>query len=245
MNSFSDMATESNLKIPPKGVTSLAQMRMLIGLFEELHSKQRRALMEQARGLLTSFPAVVRKNRIKYISSFNIVEMCGLGSDEVRHSSILAWLLDENGNHAHGSMFLKAMAPIIGLELHGDTEDYTVTAEFPGFESITDIVIYKTGDFFISIENKINANEGLDQLNREYRDRERYADSLDIPAHRRIAVFLTPDGRKPTTGNPQKWCCLSYFQIATVFNSVSFKDPSQKLPLFIEDWVASINNRKI
>jgi hypothetical protein len=226
----------------PLEKSSLAGMMKIIGLFEGLQASRHTALRAQVRELLIAFPKLARERKPRFVPDFNIMQLCGLGPDEVQHSSILAWLLDENAGHAHGSMFFKALASLIGLRLDGEAEGYSVYAEFAGFESITDIVIYKTGDFFVSIENKINAGEGSDQLNREYRDREAYAESLNIPADRRIAVFLTPDGRKPITGNPKNWVRLSYPQIASAFDSLPYSETSQKLRFFVGDWAGSIKN---
>ena len=217
-------------------------MTALISLFEELQSNRRLGLQEQVEKLLTTFPIIARQSRTDFNPKFNMMELCGLSTDEVRHSAILAWLLDENGSHAHGSLFLNAFAPTIGLELTSDTVGYIVSAEFSGFESITDVVIYKAGDFFISIENKINAEEGRDQLNREYRDREKYSNSLNVPINRRIAVFLTPDGRQPKTGDPLIWRQLSYARIAEAFKVINYQETATKLRFFVEDWLASIKN---
>jgi hypothetical protein len=222
-----------------KGAASSGMMH-LVGLFEELQSDRQNALRFQVKELLLKFPVAARNNRQLDVSKFNILSICGLGPDEVQHSSILAWLLDENASHGKGSAFFAALASIIGLKLNDAPKGYSVYAEFAGFESITDIVVYKTGDFYISIENKINACEGDDQLNREYRDREAYANSLNISNERRIAVFLTPDGRPPVTGNPKKWVSLSYPQIASAFNSIPYPESLQKLRFFVEDWTASI-----
>ena len=221
---------------------NIERMTTTIGLFEGLQASRHTIMRTQVRELLTAFPRLVRERKPRFFPNFNLLQLCGLGPDEVQHSFILAWLLDEDAGHAHGSLFFKAFASIIGLELDGEAEGYSVYPEFAGFESITDIVIYKPRNFYVSIENKINAGEGSDQLNREYRDREAYADSLNIPTDRRIAVFLTPDGRQPITGNPKKWVQLSYLQIASAFNSVPYKETSQKLRFFVEDWIASIKN---
>ena len=218
------------------------EMKTIIGLFEGLQARRHAALRAEVRELLTTFPRLARERRPRFISSFNSLQLCGLGPDEVQHSSILAWLIDENANHAHGSMFFKAFASIIGLKLDGEAAGYSVYPEFAGFESITYIVIFKAGDFYISLENKIKAGEGWEQLNREYRDCAAYAESLNIPTDRRIVVFLTPDGRQPITGNPKKWVRLSYPQIASAFNSVPYRETSQKLRFFVEDWTASIKN---
>jgi hypothetical protein len=222
--------------------SSLLRMTTIIGLFEDLQASRHMAFRAQVREFLMAFPKLARERKPRFFPNFNSLHLCGLGPDEVQHSSILAWLLDENAGHAHGSMFFKAFASIIGLKLDGEAEGYSVYPEFAGFESITDIVIYKPGNFYVSIENKIKAGEGSDQLNREYRDREAYAESLNIPTDRRIAVFLTPDGRQPITGNPKNWVRLSYSQIASAFNSVPYRGTSQKLRFFVEDWTASINN---
>jgi hypothetical protein len=223
-----------------KQESSLIGLTTIIGLFEELQLGRQKLLRAQVKELLTNFPAVVQKSRALVAPQFNIVKMCGLGPDEVQHSFILAWLFNETASHGHGSKFFAAFASVIGLKLNDAAEGYSVYTEFHGFKSITDIVIYKASDFYVSVENKINAIEGHNQLNREYYDLERYANSLNIPADRRFAVFLTPDDRPPVTGDPKKWVTLSYAKIDAAFSAIPYKESSQKLRCFVEDWIASI-----
>ena len=213
----------------------------LISSVEHRQALRRESSRQQVLALLQSFPRVRREYVTSSPPSFNLLELCGVGADERRHSAILAWLLDDTATHAQGNRFFKAFANLCGLELskHGA---YTVRAEFPGYESIADIVIFRPGDFFISIENKLEAGEGKDQLNREHRDLQRYAEPLSIPGHRRIAIFLTPDGRKPQTGDPHRWLRLSYPQLASAFRNVAAQTGPQKLSWFVTDWIASIQD---
>jgi hypothetical protein len=57
------------------------------------------------------------------------------------------------------------------------------------------------------IENKIDAAEQADQLGR-YQDwlsrQDRY------PLGRRVLIYLTPDGRQPTTARSSGYYCFSY-----------------------------------
>jgi hypothetical protein len=215
-------------------------MNALITTVEAQQShKQQQSQVETLR-LLRGFP----QGRLKAITSspplFNLFDHCRVGADERHHSRTLAWLLDETGNHAHGNRFFTAFAKLCGLQPAAGLTGYNVYTEFPGLESLTDIVLFRKGEFFVSIENKILAQEGDDQLNREYRDLQHYASSLCVPTDRRLAVFLTLEGRKPLTGCTAQWRDLSYAALTVAFRSVIARTTSRKLAFFVEDWLASL-----
>ena len=43
----------------------------------------------------------------KWTGNFNIFKVLGITQAELKHSNMLAWLLDPNGNHQLGDSFLK------------------------------------------------------------------------------------------------------------------------------------------
>jgi PD-(D/E)XK nuclease superfamily len=227
---------------PSPSTPLINHMAALISAVEALQAEKRQSLQAQVLDLLESFPRLHREHLTASPPCFNLLDLCGVGTDERRHTAILAWLLDENASHAQGTRFFKAFAALCGLEPVFPSADYAVRAEFPGFESITDIILFRAGDFFISIENKLLAAEGDDQLNREHRDLGRYAHSLGVPKSRRIAVFLTPQGREPQTGNPRQWCRLSYTRLAAAFRTAAAQSTSHKLTCFVADWLSSLEN---
>lgn len=104
--------------------------------------------------------------------NFNIFELAGIKRDEVKISSILAWLLNPMGSHGQGSLFLNTFLKLIPEEAWSDNKkplDFTnchvLTECYGDVESRMDIVI-DTDSFFLIIESKIDTEEHHNQLNR-------------------------------------------------------------------------------
>lgn len=136
-----------------------------------------------------------RSERAAYTPYLNILDVFGLKFRELSHSRVLAWFLDEQAEHEQGSLFLRSLGKHFKLE-PAELHHYTVQRERP---NRVDVAVFKKGQFAIFIENKVRHDERDEQI----------ADMLDalvlfgtrqgIPAINRYAIFLTDDGRDPTT----------------------------------------------
>ena len=170
--------------------------------------------------------------------AFSILDVLGIGADEVRHSSILAWLINPRSRHGRGTEYLGAFLEAASISVDEDVlRDCRVLTEYPGQESIVDIMVCARGRFLLYVENKILSPEGPDQLNREHRDLLRLADALRIPLPGIHGVFLTPTGLLPTTGDRQFWKPLSYDTLADRFEMVASPIGSTKLGILAMDLV--------
>ena len=137
-----------------------------------------------------------RQALAEFNPNLNVWEAVNLARSELKHCSFLRWLLDPRGSHYQGDLFLKRFIESFKegfpKEIPKDelssckvkSEDSDIAA------GRVDISI-KWKSFTIAIEAKIDAGEQEDQISR-------YGDSPEID----VIVFLTKDGRKPTTGNP-------------------------------------------
>ena len=116
---------------------------------------------------------------------FNLFEILRLQSDEASHSRMLAELLDPNGSHAQGAVFLKRF--LVELQISDfDADSAKVMTEVSVSDGRMDIVLRDGQRREIVIENKIFAQLQNDQLGRYHRSK---------PAAR--LLFLTLDGRDP------------------------------------------------
>ncbi len=136
------------------------------------------------------------------MSSFNLFEAVGAIRAELRHSNFLAYLLSPSRPHGLGSKPLAAVLrailarlptsqrPVMSLELiAGEMDDAVVYRERDNIDVLIEL---RTLKLIVAIENKVGARAGAGQL-------ERYSDHLRsaFPDHRRLLVFLTPDGSQP------------------------------------------------
>jgi hypothetical protein len=132
-------------------------------------------------------------------------QLVKLGTDEVRNSKILAWLINPRGDHGLGDIFLCALlnelkrlnsdfAPdSFGSWLNVNTESCPENDQTNRVDIELD-----AANFYLIIEVKINATEGERQMERYGEIAKKRAENrpLEIPW---AMVFLTRRGVKSTT----------------------------------------------
>lgn len=133
------------------------------------------------------------------LSKFNLFEALGIVHQEIRHSDFLAFLLNAQGNHGLGDIFVKRLLQeAIGL------------ADFPKQITPLDLALWNLNDIEIRrewhsidilvldnlhklafiIENKIHSGEHDDQLARYKK-----VVTQNFPGYDIIGIFLSPDGQ--------------------------------------------------
>lgn len=146
---------------------------------------------------------------------FNVFDVLDRAADEVKgHSAMIAALLDPNGAHGQGTMFLKPFlsqlsatgGPELPLSQDDPVSSWSVRTEVVCSEGRGDSddagrmdVVLETRRSLVVIENKVYAGD-------QWRQLERYHAYLQRCAQGRTTglVYLTIDGRKPsraTLGN--------------------------------------------
>lgn len=148
----------------------------------------------------------VLNNRLR--REVNVFDVLKIADAEIRHSNVLAWLLDPNQSHGLGDTFVKAFFKQVtdkNPERGFDFRELNIYRE----RSHTDIMLeYNVWDkrIIICVENKIHAGEGSGQLARyEKSVNEDYPDS---DGWQKYFVFLTLDGHE--SSHPENWQPLDY-----------------------------------
>ena len=211
---------------------------------ETYRAEEHRSLerIDRIADFLSRFRQQFQEAEQKSEQTFNIFSLLGIKDDEPRHSRFLAWLLDASAGHGLREEFLLAFIDLAGLALsREDLTAYVVRTEFAGLESRIDIVIHRRHSFLIYIENKIFAEEGVAQIDRELRDMRRLGARLNIAQDRQFAIFLTPDGRSPTSGDATPWRTVSYTQLGQTFHTRLPLLRSAKARGMIEDWIDTVS----
>ena len=108
---------------------------------------------------------------------FNVFEILGVERREMKHSAMLANLLNPKGSHRQGAVFLEHFLNLEPLRLadsfgYGKLDDFQVVSEVAtnANDGRIDIRLQKKGYTCIIIENKVDAEDGDGQLNKYYRD---------------------------------------------------------------------------
>jgi len=137
---------------------------------------------------------------------------------------------------------MQAFADLCGLDLPPAALDrYAVRTECAGMESIIDVMVFRRREFLVYVENKILAPEGEDQVDREFRDMRRRGAALGVPVERQYAVFLTPGGRAPISGDPSRWRPVSYGGLAGAFADVLPSVSSDEVRVVLRHWIETVS----
>ena len=140
----------------------------------------------------------IRKN----VPQANIIKVLNLGYDELRHSRMLAWLLDKKASHMQGKLFFFHFLDTLGIKKSKEYQgQYYVERERP---DRIDISIYSPNKFAIFIENKVRNDERDRQLDDEYNSLKKWSMEWNIGEKNRHLVFLTIDGRSPLSLSEDK-----------------------------------------
>ena len=177
-----------------------------------------------------------------YFSSINIFDVLNIKNYEIRHSNILAWLLDPYGSHGCGSRFTKLFVervirvnpshrydPMEWVFLdYGACEVYR-EKHWPDIQkrNSLDILLVMESDshhHLIAIENKVNAKESVGQT-------EKYRHHLEseYPSFRKMYVYLTVDNDAP---QDSEWATVSYldvYELLKVILDYSNLNPESKI----------------
>jgi hypothetical protein len=139
------------------------------------------------------------------IGAFNPFKVLGIQDFEIKHSNVLAWLIDPGGHHGLGDTLFKNLLlqilkdsqggdvgndfPQINRMISADFSDLRVSREW---RNIDLIAVSKINKVALVIENKIHAGEEETQL-------ARYAAIVKekYKGYEHVFVFLTLDGSSP------------------------------------------------
>ena len=147
-------------------------------------------LIESVKGIVSRY----KDDAVQSGADFNIFQIIGLTSDEVRvHSAFLATLLDPQGSHRQGDLFLQLFTKQLSQIVYDfDTKSAVVECEkYIGRMTETtggriDIHIEDKKGHKIIIDNKIYAPDQTNQLIRYHN----YAPDA-------VLLYLTLDGKEP------------------------------------------------
>ena len=195
-----------------------------------------------------------------WTDKINIFHVLRIARAEIRHSNMLAWLLDPNENHGLGPDFLHAFITDLtkphSYELIDDTDaiiepwaaidllssDLNDSQVFREWNHI-DILLKLPKDYIIAIENKVDASEGKKDGKSQL---ENYKTVLENNFDREkiTKVFLTPDGDGPSQGN-EEWKIYTYSDILGILEEI-YKSHQNNLSaeakILIDNYLGILNN---
>ena len=205
--------------------------------------------MEILKEFINDKEAQEKINAIKNsVMDFNIFEITGLGNQEIKHSNTLVWLFGDNEHELKYQIlerFLKFTLKNSNntSESYENLEKYLKIQEknirvFRESDNIDLLVIDENSKFIITIENKVEADEGEEQLlnYRKFID-DKYKD------FKRIYIFLTKDGRLPKDKSEQsQWLIMAGDSIE---RSLKNNNSPQKANIILSSYVDLLKRKNI
>jgi len=144
---------------------------------------------------------------VEYSEKFNIFKMMQIHTKELVHSNIIAYLLNPEGKHGVGNLFLEKfmlriytlkrisgtsieLSEVVSLlnskvKVHRELDNMDIVVDFPDNKIV------------LVIENKIWHHERKDQI-KDYQDK---LPTIYKNYHKYIVIFLTPDGKEPVSAD--------------------------------------------
>ena len=196
-----------------------------------------------------------------WTNHFNIFEVLKISRTEIRHSNMLAWLLDPNENHGLGDTFLRKFLQSYYEEFDNIQSDKTLhvfDALLADLYSVNvsrewkniDLLLYSDeAKFYIAIENKIDSVEhtsGNTEVSQLCKYRKILEGNPRFKGYKRLLIYLTPNGDDPITEEEkQYWDIYSYKTIVSILNDLedSERIGSPEAKLLINNYKEILNKK--
>ena len=185
------------------------------------------------------------------LMDFNILEITGMGNQEIKHSNILGWLFDDSEHNLEYLILFEFLKKIIeqakqndeNEEIVNDLQSYIYLSQkkknitiYREKDNIDLLIVDESNKIVITIENKVYASERVDgndggQL-QKYKD---IIDSKYNETYKKYFVFLTIDLEEPTR---ERWLKASHQMITNVIeNILKTKELTTKTSIVLESYV--------
>ncbi|WP_320036037.1 PD-(D/E)XK nuclease family protein [Halarcobacter sp.] len=189
------------------------------------------------------------------VMDFNILEITGMGTQEVKHSNILGWLFDDSEHNLEYLILEDFLKKVVDENNNKKIESLKHYLYLPKNKN-RDITVFREKDyidllivdeankFVITIENKLYASERVEdggggQLN----DYERIINEKYSDEYTKYFIFLTINLEEPTRNN---WLKASHTMVAnTIENILKSKDISVKTKILLESYIDLMKRRGI
>lgn len=175
----------------------------------------------------------------KWMGGFNAFDVLGITGSEIRHSNVLAWLMDPDGNHGlHDGVirgFVDYAAKCVedaGVfdDLLMDCDGFSIRREW---RHIDILAVNDEAGYVLCIENKIFSGEHDDQL-------ARYRDEIEreFPRYRHRFLFLTPGSWEASESD---WISMGYGDVLDIIgHALDASTPPPAPAQFISEYMDTV-----
>ena len=141
----------------------------------------------------------------EWTGKFNLFDILKISRVEIRHSNMLAWLINPSENHGLGDGVIRGIIQFVTTNMDDqdtfdnllmDCHDFSVQREW---HHIDLLAVSESNKFLVCIENKIDSGEHDNQLSRY---RQQVIDSF--PGYKHMFVYLSPEGNESSDPDSYK-----------------------------------------
>ena len=174
----------------------------------------------------------------KWSNKFNMFDVLKISRTEIRHSNMLAWLIDPNESHGFEDSILRGILQnLIKNNEFKEIDafklllmDFKSVTVFREKHNIDLLAVFEKENFVLCIENKIGSGEHDNQLKRYTAIIEK-----EYPYFKKLFVFLTPDATEPSGDN---WCLLSYTDLLQIISASKNRTKMQPdIELLVDNYI--------
>jgi len=191
------------------------------------------------------------------LMAFNILEITGMGHQEIKHSTILGWLFDDSEHNLEYKILDEFLKKVV-LK-NENNEKIETLKEYIYLSHKQDLNIYREKDnidllvvdennkVVITIENKVFATERKD--GKDGGQLQKYKDILDKKYnddYQKYFIFLTINLEGPSKGN-KNWMIANHQMITDTIEEIikNNQDLSIKAKIIFESYVDLLKRKKI
>ena len=169
----------------------------------------------------------------------NVLDVLKITNTEIRHSNVLAWLMDPAENHGLHDGVIRGFVAFAARRMVDDGGFDDLLMDCDGFSirrewrNIDILAVNEKEKYVLCIENKIFSDEHDDQLARYRAEIER-----EFPDCRRRFVFLTPNSGEASESD---WLAMGYGDVLDIIDrAVETAAPAPETARFIADYMDTV-----
>jgi len=192
------------------------------------------------------------------VMNFNLLEITGMSSQEIKHSNLLSWVFGDNEHELGYAVFEKFLHKVIDVnENNQNIQKLKHYLYLPTHNK--EVVIYREKDNIdllfvdnqnntvIAIENKIYADERTDGEDGGQLKKYNKIVKKRYPNFEQFYIYLTISAQEPSEENSETWMVASYQMISDSIEEIinTQKELSDKTKMIFESYIDLLKRREI
>jgi len=182
------------------------------------------------------------------VMEYNVLEITGMGSQEIKHSNVLSWIFGDNQHNVKYAVLNNFLKKVLNNKLEHNLYSYILNKEkalsiYREENGIDLLIVDANNKVVIAIENKVFAQErteGSDggQLRKYEKFIAKKYDKYD-----KYFIYLTIDLEKASRNN---WLCANYEMITdSISDILKEQDTSEKTKIIFESYIDLLKRKNI